>query len=132
MIDIHVHAFMFATPEQLMDMLKPKGVGKAVILPTVNPDGSHVVQGVEQCLAIAEKHPDFFITFMTELQDRLLFGTDICDPRNETPLVDFMNEALHKGHLSREVFDKIAWKNAARLLGLNFRGHRPSHNVLSS
>jgi predicted TIM-barrel fold metal-dependent hydrolase len=290
-IDIHVHTSMFptphragggtyATPEELIEMLRPKGVEKAVILPTVNPEGSHVTQAVEECLAVVERHPDFFIpfmnldprleanapdydfsrlmqwyiergckgvgevcanlswddplvenlcrhaealglpltfhvatkrggayglidhkglpllegalrkfpdlvflghsqafwseisgdlrdeerggypkgrvaeggavvrlmrqypnllgdlsagsgynavsrdpkfgySFMTEFQDRLLFGTDICDPRNETPLVDFMNEAVAGGHISREVFEKIAWKNAARVLSLS-------------
>jgi len=290
LIDIHVHTTMFpgperasggtyATPEQLMDMLKPQGVEKAVILPSVNPECSHVIQGNEEVLAIVQKYPDFFIpfmnidprfennspdsdlsrlmkyyidrgckgigevcanfafdeplmenlfahaqacglpvtfhiapqkggyygivdhkglpllegalkkfpdlvflghsqpfwaeisgdlkeeernsypkgkvaeggavprlmraypnlygdlsagsghnavsrdpefgyAFMTEFQDRLLFGTDICDPRNKTPLVDFLNDAVKEGHISQEVYDKIAWKNAAKLLGL--------------
>lgn len=56
-IDIHVHTRLFpgperleggafATPEQLMDMLKPHGVRKAVILPVVNPEGANIPQGM--------------------------------------------------------------------------------------
>lgn len=64
------------------------------------------------------RDPDFGYAFMTEFQDRLFFGTDVCDPRNETPLVEFLNQAVEGGHISREVYEKIGWKNAEQLLGL--------------
>lgn len=64
------------------------------------------------------RDPQFGYAFMTEFQDRLLFGTDVCDPRNETPLIGFLNEAVEQGHISREVYEKIGWKNAEQLLGL--------------
>ncbi len=64
------------------------------------------------------RDPEFGYAFMTEFQDRLLFGTDVCDPRNETPLIGFLNEAVEQGHISREVYEKIGWKNAEGLLGL--------------
>lgn len=290
LIDIHTHTkFLpippranggnFASPEELMAMLKPKGVRATVILPNANPEGAHVVQGNEDALAVVEKYPDFFITFMnidprlennsatldlgrlmryykdlgckgvgevcanipfddprmenlfkhaqdcdlpvtfhvatregntygiidrlnlplldgalkkfpklkflghsqafwseisgdvteetrggypegkvteggavvrmmreyptlcgdmsagsgynavsrdpefgyafmTEFQDQLYFGLDICDPKNQTPLIDFLNDAVEKGHISREVYEKIGWKNAEKLLGL--------------
>lgn len=60
----------------------------------------------------------FGYAFMTEFQDRLLFGTDVWDPRNETPLIGFLNEAVEQGHISREVYEKIGWKSAEQLLGL--------------
>ncbi len=64
------------------------------------------------------RDPEFGYAFMTEFQDRLFFGTDVCDPRNETPLIGFLNEAVEAGHISREVYEKIGWKNAEQLLGL--------------
>ena len=64
------------------------------------------------------RDPDFGYAFMTEFQDRLLFGTDVCDPRNETPLIGFLNDAVEEGHISRQVYEKIGWMNAEGLLGL--------------
>lgn len=290
LIDIHGHTYYFAgperpaggtfaTPEQLMDMLKPQGVGRAVILPRVNPECAHHPQGVADALAVVEKYPDFFIPFMnidprlltnspdadlsyliryyiergckgigevcanlpfddplmenlfkhaqannlpltfhvaiqkggmygiidhqglpllegalqkfpeliflghsqpfwaeisgdlpaeernsyptgpvtdggavvrlmrkypnlhgdlsagsgynavsrdpefgyaflTEFQDRLLFGLDICDPRGKTPLIDFLNDAVAQSYISQEVYEKVGWRNAERLLKL--------------
>ena len=62
--------------------------------------------------------PEFGYAFLDEFQDRLLFGTDICDPRNPLTLIDYLNEAVEKGHISRPVYEKVGWKNAERLLGL--------------
>ncbi len=64
------------------------------------------------------RDPDFGFAFMEEFQDRLLFGTDICDPRNELTLIGYLNEAVGDGKLSREAYEKIGWKNAERVLGL--------------
>ena len=64
------------------------------------------------------RDPEFGYAFMTEFQDRLFFGTDVCDPRNETPLIAFLNDAVEQGHISREVYEKIGWQNAEKLLGL--------------
>lgn len=64
------------------------------------------------------RDPEFGYAFLTEFRDRLLFGTDVCDPRNATPLIGFLNEAAEAGHISREVYEKIGWKNAEQLLGL--------------
>lgn len=61
---------------------------------------------------------DFGLAFLHEFQDRLLFGTDICDPRNELTLIDYLNDAVADGSLSREAYEKIGWKNAERVLGL--------------
>ncbi len=74
-IDIHLHTRMFegplrddgsrfATPQELMAMLKPYGVRKGVLLPLVSPAGREVFVTVEEILAVVEKHPDFFVPFM--------------------------------------------------------------------
>ncbi len=68
------------------------------------------------------RDPAFGYRFMEEFQDRLLFGTDICAPHNETPLVDFLNQAGRDGSISRQAYEKIAWRNADRLLNLGLGG----------
>jgi predicted TIM-barrel fold metal-dependent hydrolase len=64
------------------------------------------------------RNPEFGYAFLEEFQDRLLFGTDICDPTNPLTLIDYLNEAVAKGHISREAYEEIGWRNAERLLGL--------------
>ena len=56
--------------------------------------------------------------FLTEFQDRLLFGTDICAPSTPTPLVDLLLKLRDEGKITQEVFQKVARENAIRLLGL--------------
>jgi predicted TIM-barrel fold metal-dependent hydrolase len=56
---------------------------------------------------------------MTEFQDRLLFGLDICRPPEGIPeLVEFLLELKDSGKLSNEIFNKIARGNAIKLLDL--------------
>jgi uncharacterized protein len=64
------------------------------------------------------RDPDFGFAFMEEFQDRLLFGTDICSPQDELTLIPYLNDAVAAGKLSREAYEKIGWKNAERVLGL--------------
>ena len=64
------------------------------------------------------RDPEFGYAFLTEFQDRLFFGTDICSPDGQTPLIDFLNDAVENGHIIREVYEKIGWKNAEQLLSL--------------
>ncbi len=61
---------------------------------------------------------DYAVKFLTEFQDRLLFGTDICEPDTEVPLVDFLINLRDEGKITEEVFRKVARENAVRLLGL--------------
>jgi uncharacterized protein len=67
--------------------------------------------------------PEFGYAFMAEFQDRLCFGTDVCAPSNRenvlVNLANFMKQGLADGKISQEVFNKIARKNAIRLLGLD-------------
>ena len=64
------------------------------------------------------RDPEFGFAFMEEFQDRLLFGTDICDPRDELTLIGYLNDAVTNGSLSREAYENIGWRNAERVLGL--------------
>lgn len=61
---------------------------------------------------------EFGYRFMEKYQDRLLFGTDICSPRNDHRHAEFLRNALQAGQISPETFEKIAWKNTNRILKL--------------
>ena len=66
-----------------------------------------------------KRDPDYAVQFLTEFQDRLLFGTDICAPATPTPLVDFLKGLWQSGRISDTVFWKVARENAVRLLHLD-------------
>jgi len=64
------------------------------------------------------RDPEYGPKFLTEFQDRLCFGTDMCFEDMPTPLPALLEDWLEKGKISQEVFDKIAWKNAVRIFHL--------------
>jgi len=64
------------------------------------------------------RDPEFGYAFLEEFQDRLLFATDICDPRNPLTLIGFLNEAVAKKRISPTAYEKICFRNAERLLGI--------------
>ena len=55
-----------------------------------------------------------------EFQDKLFFGTDICQPTMPTlrGLAIFLKDLLAKGAISQTVFNKVARENAIRVLDL--------------
>ncbi|MGI6335855.1 MAG: amidohydrolase family protein [Eubacteriales bacterium] len=71
------------------------------------------------CNAIM-RDPDFGYTFLEEFQDRLYYGTDICDPRNITNpmlrLSGFLDDAMRTGKISYAAYEKISRGNALNLL----------------
>lgn len=64
------------------------------------------------------RDPEFGDRFLNQYPDRLLFGTDIVYPGQALPIVEYLRDAVRRGAISQEVYDKIAWQNADRLLGL--------------
>ena len=56
--------------------------------------------------------------FLTEFQDRLLFGTDICCFDMPFPMTELLVEWRDTRKISEEVFNKIARENAIKLFGL--------------
>jgi predicted TIM-barrel fold metal-dependent hydrolase len=64
------------------------------------------------------RDPEYGPRFLSEFQDRLLFGTDICFPRMPFPMVDLLLEWRAAGTIGEAVFDKVARGNAAKLLAL--------------
>jgi len=64
------------------------------------------------------RDPEFGYPFLERFQDRMLFGTDICAPGQELPIVPFMHEAVEQGHISRDAYENITWRNLNDLLDL--------------
>ena len=56
--------------------------------------------------------------FLTEFQDRLLFGTDICHFEQEFRSMNLLLQWRDAGKISPDVFNKIARENAIKLLNL--------------
>ncbi len=64
------------------------------------------------------RDPEFGRAFMEEFQDRLYFGTDIAHSTQNPPIVEFFKKLKQEKTISEAAYEKIAWRNAARLLGL--------------
>jgi predicted TIM-barrel fold metal-dependent hydrolase len=64
------------------------------------------------------RDPDYGPKFLTEFQDRILYGTDMCGFDMPIPLGDLLCDWRGKGKISETVFQKVARENAIKLLGL--------------
>ncbi len=64
------------------------------------------------------RDPDYGPKFLTEFQDRLLFGTDLCSPDMPLPMIDLLLDWRDTGKISQEVFNKVARENAIRVFEL--------------
>ena len=64
------------------------------------------------------RDPAYAYRFIEEFADRLLFGTDICSPKNVFKLSSWLDESLMNGCISQENYNKICRENALKLLGL--------------
>lgn len=67
------------------------------------------------------RDPEFAAKFITEFSDRIYYGADVCAP-TQTFQYDFLAflENLEKTNcISREDYEKIMYKNAEKLLGLD-------------
>lgn len=63
------------------------------------------------------RDPEYAAKFLTEFQDRLLFGLDICSPVGfVSSLGDFLRRLFLDGKIDEDVFRKIARDNARKLL----------------
>ena len=65
------------------------------------------------------RDPEHAYGFMEEFQDRLLLGLDFCSVNNDMQHIHWLTQVRDEGHLSSTVYEKILWKNANRLLGLD-------------
>ena len=69
------------------------------------------------------RDPDFGAAFLTEFQDRVFFGTDICSPANDPRHAELLRDLRGRGSITDEAFENISWRNADRVfrLGLEAR-----------
>jgi uncharacterized protein len=65
------------------------------------------------------RDPDYGPRFLTEFQDRMLFGTDLCSPDMSLPMVDLLLDWRDSGKIAEEVFNKVARENAIRVFELD-------------
>lgn len=64
------------------------------------------------------RDPAFGLKFLETFQDRLMFGSDMCNNEMEFPLGRWLDARLADGSLSQTVYDKICFENARRVLGV--------------
>lgn len=67
------------------------------------------------------RDPEFGVEFLDEFQDRLMFGTDSCkrsDVDDVWMTVRLIRDLRENRKLSDEALEKIEWRNASELLGL--------------
>jgi predicted TIM-barrel fold metal-dependent hydrolase len=64
------------------------------------------------------RDPDYGPQFLTEFQDRMLYGTDLCYPDMDLPMIDLLLDWRDTGKISEEVFSKVARENAVKLFEL--------------
>ena len=62
---------------------------------------------------------EFAVSFLNEFQDRLFFGQDICRPGEDMGHSAYLDELLESGEISQEVYNKVCWQNAVKLLRLD-------------
>ena len=62
---------------------------------------------------------EFGIAFLNEFQDRLYYGQDYCSVTNDMQHSEYLDELLENGEISQEVYNKVCWQNAVKLLGLD-------------
>jgi predicted TIM-barrel fold metal-dependent hydrolase len=65
-----------------------------------------------------KRDKDFAISFLNEFQDRLYYGQDCCSINNQLGHSEYLDGLLENGDISQEVYNKICWQNAVKLLDL--------------
>ena len=60
----------------------------------------------------------FGLGFLDRFADKLLFGTDVCEPYGAAPIVDYLKKTYQDKKISEERYSKIMCGNAVSLLGL--------------
>ena len=66
-----------------------------------------------------QRDREFGVAFLNEFQDRLFFGQDTCAVTNNMMHSEYLDELLENGEISQEVYNKVCWQNAVKLLKLD-------------
>ena len=64
------------------------------------------------------RDPEFGWSFMERFSERILFGTDICDPSNVHKHAEYLRTSRANGRISDAAFENISWRSANRLFRL--------------
>jgi uncharacterized protein len=64
------------------------------------------------------RDPIYGPKFLTEFQDRLCFGTDLCYPDMRIDIIALLLDWRETGKITEEVFQKVARENAVRIFQL--------------
>ena len=59
---------------------------------------------------------EFGLEFLHKYADRLFFATDMVNVEMKFPLGEYLDKQLAAGKLDKEVYEKICWKNAEKLI----------------
>jgi predicted TIM-barrel fold metal-dependent hydrolase len=62
---------------------------------------------------------EFGYGFLEEFQDRLMFGTDMCNAHMYFPLGDFLDKAVTNEKISQTAYEKICRENFIRIMKLD-------------
>ena len=72
-------------------------------------------------IAALSRDMEFASKFLTEFQDRVYFGTDYCNIITDiNPYINFFKNMKKDNLISQEVYDKIMFKNAAKLFDIKY------------
>lgn len=61
---------------------------------------------------------EYAIQFLTQFQDKLMFGSDVCSTNFIYPLAFYLDSLLHQDKISDQVYIKVCRGNAEKLLGI--------------
>ncbi len=137
LIDIHVHTSnpsgltrpngsRYPSPDELIAMMDSLGIDKAVTLCTVSPEYRYSFVTPEEVLDICAQHPDRLVPFAS-IDPRMLTNSTNSDFRyilrhykeaGCRGIVEYFKKLRQEKVISETAYEKIAWRNAARLLGV--------------
>jgi predicted TIM-barrel fold metal-dependent hydrolase len=117
------------TPAQRKTTFRPDGeqvgwipqsgpVKEEGVVPKLLRRYPHLYGELSDARSALARDPDYGPKFLTEFQDRLLFGTDICFYEMPFRTMELLLAWRDTNKISEHVFRKIARENAVRLLGL--------------
>lgn len=67
------------------------------------------------------RDPEFTYKFIEEFPDRLMYGTDICQPYQRTYLADWLDKSYENGCITEENYYKVCRGNAISLYKLDLK-----------
>ena len=66
------------------------------------------------------RDPEFTAKFLNEFSDRVYYGADVCAARQtfQYTFLEYLESLVKDNSISQEIYEKIMYKNAEKLLGL--------------